>query len=138
MKTNHDQGEKLAQILRNARQQKGLSLRELDGLSGVAANYLWQIENPKGHTRRIGAEVLGKLADPLGLDLNRVYYEVGWRKTPPPEPSPAATIGPILKYVIMLPVDLTPEQTELMGGLLKNQAGASASPPKSSPEAQPA
>ena len=53
------------QRLRALRQQKVLTLRELEERSGVAYNTIWQLENGK---RGAQPRTLRKLADALGVD----------------------------------------------------------------------
>ena len=63
------------QRLRTLRQQKVLTLRELEARSGVAYNTIWHLENGK---RGAQPRTLRKLADALGVDPGElVKVEVG-------------------------------------------------------------
>ncbi len=52
--------------LRQIRQAKGLSMRELEYFSGVRHNTIWRIEN--GHTTHTHLSTVVKLADALGVE----------------------------------------------------------------------
>ena len=63
------------QRLRTLRQQKVLTLRELEERSGVAYNTIWHLENGK---RGAQPRTIRKLANALGVDPEElVKVEVG-------------------------------------------------------------
>jgi transcriptional regulator with XRE-family HTH domain len=123
------QGEDIAKLgvyIREARRQHGWSIRDLDKASGVSANYIFSIEKPGDSTRRPGAEVIGRLADALELDLNDLYQAVGWRHTLDESPDTAKILKvlaprPELKTLLVEAKDLSPEQLEMLINLAKMQ-----------------
>lgn len=55
----------LAQRLRDARKEIGLTLEQLAAASGVSKTYLWELENDEEGQKKPSAEVLLKIALPL-------------------------------------------------------------------------
>jgi transcriptional regulator with XRE-family HTH domain len=55
----------LAQRLRDARKDAGLTLEQLSEASGVSKTYLWELENDEDGLKKPSAEVLLKIAVPL-------------------------------------------------------------------------
>lgn len=65
----------LGQLLRLARELKGLSLRELEKLSGVSNAEINHIET--GHTKEPGFRTVVKLARVLGVPIERLANMIG-------------------------------------------------------------
>jgi transcriptional regulator with XRE-family HTH domain len=65
--------QRIGLAIRKARQDKGWSLRDLDLAANVSKNYIWRLEHPGTGTRRVGAKVLGALADALDLSIDDLY-----------------------------------------------------------------
>lgn len=65
----------LGELLRDARVQAGLSIRQLAPKVGVHHSLLARLEN--GETERPSPELLQHLADELGLDVNELLACVG-------------------------------------------------------------
>lgn len=63
----------IGEIIKKARMEKGLSLRELARKSGVSQPYLSQLES--GQNNNPTLEVLIKLADALGITLKEMLIE---------------------------------------------------------------
>lgn len=59
----------LAQQLRDARKQVGLTLEKLAAESGVSKTYLWELENDPEGMKKPSAELLLKLASALKTTL---------------------------------------------------------------------
>lgn len=59
----------LAQRLRGARKEAGLTLEQLAVESGVSKTYLWELENDEGSQKKPSAELLLKLVGPLKTTL---------------------------------------------------------------------
>jgi transcriptional regulator with XRE-family HTH domain len=55
----------LAQRLREARKEAGLTLEQLAAASGVSKTYLWELENDEKGQKKPSAEVLLRLSGPL-------------------------------------------------------------------------
>jgi transcriptional regulator with XRE-family HTH domain len=65
----------LGQILRLARELKGISGRELERQSGVSDSEINHIET--GHTREPGFRTVVKLARALGIPIERLANMIG-------------------------------------------------------------
>ena len=65
----------LGRRLKQRREDKGLSLQDLDTLSGVHTSYIGRIERGE---RRPGAEILRKLAEPLGFTETELLKLAGY------------------------------------------------------------
>jgi transcriptional regulator with XRE-family HTH domain len=61
--------------LRQIREAKGLSLRDLEWLSGIRHNTIWRIENGKTSKAHRGTVI--KLASALGVDPTDLLLEGG-------------------------------------------------------------
>lgn len=61
-----------ADYLKNLRQEKGYSLRELEQVSGVTASYIHRLET--GERKTPSVPIAEKLADGLGVDRN-IFFE---------------------------------------------------------------
>ena len=59
----------LAQQLKEARKEAGLTLEQLANESGVSKTYLWELENDPEGTKKPSAELLLKLVSPLKTTL---------------------------------------------------------------------
>lgn len=61
-----------ADYLKNLRQEKGYSLRDLEAVSGVTASYIHRLET--GERKTPSVPIAEKLADGLGVDRN-IFFE---------------------------------------------------------------
>ena len=75
MNEGTDHTNMLGDYLRAARTRAGLSVRELERLTGVANHYLTKLET--GFKTKPSAEVLIKLADALELDTSELLAFIG-------------------------------------------------------------
>ena len=77
----------IAERLKKARSDAGLTLEELASLTGISKTYLWELENDKESQKRPSADILLKIveavkitmADLLGLpsiEVNKKQFEV--------------------------------------------------------------
>jgi len=67
--------EGFGEYMRRLREEKNMTLRKLQDLSGVSAAYITYIEN--GRRRAPSPQVLRKLASPLGVSLADLMLKVG-------------------------------------------------------------
>jgi transcriptional regulator with XRE-family HTH domain len=70
---------RLGEILKTARERRGLSLYALAEKSGVDRGLLWRIE--QGQVNNPKAENLSRIAEALGLSLTDVYAKAGYPAT---------------------------------------------------------
>jgi len=76
----------LAQILRQRRAMKGLSIIELSKMSGVSSSHISRIEAGE---RFPSARILGKIARPLGFDEVELLTLAGYLSS---QPSPRSEV----------------------------------------------
>ncbi|WP_165806730.1 helix-turn-helix domain-containing protein [Chitinophaga parva] len=62
---------KLSEVLKSARKEKGLRLRQVQETTGISNTYISQLENGKNNSP--SAEVLYKLCLLYGLDVNSTF-----------------------------------------------------------------
>ena len=67
--------EKFGYYLRELRERRGLTIRQLEMLSGVSNSYISQIENGKKEIP--SAKILKKLADPLRVSIEDLVRTAG-------------------------------------------------------------
>ena len=73
-----DEADSLSQHLKRAREEAGLSLREVEARSGVSFAHIRRLENGE---RTPSIEVLQRVAEALSLDLDEVLSAVGIKTT---------------------------------------------------------
>lgn len=88
----------LGEYLRNARQNKKMSLRAVEKETGISNPYLSQLES--GKIQQPSPTVLHKLADLLGIDYSTAMRLAGYPVPATPAASPrenslAARLGPV-------------------------------------------
>lgn len=66
----------IGDVLRDFRQQKGATLRQIAGRANVALGYLSEVERGQ---KEASSEILAAIADALDTPLSRVMSEVGQR-----------------------------------------------------------
>ena len=69
----------VGQMIREARQARGISLRQLAGQVGIHFSHLSKIENGKDN---IGRESLTRIAEQLGVDADLLLGEAGHQSVP--------------------------------------------------------
>lgn len=83
-----DKQKSLGAYLRAARQQAGLSLRDLERLTGIGNSYLVKLEN--NQKTNPSAEVLQRIAEALELDASELLAFIGIKE--------ASTLPPLRGY----------------------------------------
>ena len=104
----------LAEYLRTAREQAGISQRQLAGRLGIHHSYLARLEN--GETANPAAELLQRIADVLEVDSTDLLAFIGVK---PPEGLP--DLAPYLRAKYQLDAAAVRELAEHMRRLAKNQ-----------------
>lgn len=66
----------IGDVLRDFRQQKGATLRQIASRANVALGYLSEVERGQ---KEASSEILAAIADALDTPLSRVMHEVGQR-----------------------------------------------------------
>lgn len=107
----------LGDYLRAARTRAGLSVRELERLTGVANGYLTKLET--GFKTNPSAEVLIKLADALELDTSELLAFIGVK---PSSVLPPADIYFRKRY------DMTEDQARQAAKLIEERYGTPTKP----------
>lgn len=66
----------LGQILRDARLERGLTLRDVSAKASIALGYLSEVERGQ---KEISSELLGPLANSLGYEVHELVIAAGYR-----------------------------------------------------------
>jgi transcriptional regulator with XRE-family HTH domain len=66
----------IGDVLRDFRQQKGATLRQIAGRANVALGYLSEVERGQ---KEASSEILAAIADALDIPLSAIMHEVGDR-----------------------------------------------------------
>lgn len=74
MSTDHTTPRTLGAVIKDARDERGLSQKALEDLSGVGQRTISGIET--GEVRNPGWEIVARLARALGLSVDELYGEV--------------------------------------------------------------
>lgn len=60
------------EILHYARKSRGMTIKQLESRSGVSASFISRIENDNGNP---SVEIVGKLAEALGIPVSDFFYD---------------------------------------------------------------
>lgn len=99
----------LGAYLRAARTQAGLSLRDLEGLTGIDDSYLVKLEN--NQKTNPSADVLQRIADALELDASELLGFIGIKD--------ASTLPPLRGY-FRRKLGVDADEAEVLARLVEN------------------
>ena len=103
----------LAEVLKNLRETKGLTLRRVEKVTGISNAYLSQLEN--GKTQNPSANVLYKLAEAYGVEFNALLELAGIIGKKQKTKKESASSSSFALYAN----DLTPEEEKELLNYLK-------------------
>lgn len=123
--THEDDMRRLGEAIRLYRRRKGWSQGQLATYSGCAGSYISRIE--AGERMSIGAEILGRIADALGVDVGELYRAAGFTRQNKTVRELAADVGvdvdylereatvdPIMREIMILLPDIAPDELEMV------------------------
>lgn len=92
-------GKNISTVLRRQRTMMGLTLHELNEMTGVSSSHLGRIERGE---RFPSARTLGRIARPLGFDENELFLYAGFLSSSPAEDRKKPVAGELDPYVAMV------------------------------------